>query len=134
MRIVFNLPHVFLSGSSSVENARALRSLLDCMVQLNVSYLKDNKAPTIYKAGVVYARTQWWEPIPAVIERGYGDCKSLAPWLIAQYRKAYIPCEPVFRWVKKPDGGTDYHILVQTENGFEDPSRILGMGKNENAR
>jgi hypothetical protein len=29
--------------------------------------------------------------------------------------------------------GQQYHILVQTVGGWEDPSRALGMGRNENA-
>lgn len=134
MKIVINLPHVFTKEASTVANARALRPLLDCMVALNIGYLRDFSTPHIYKAGVVYGRTTWWEPIPAIIERGYGDCKSLAPWLIAQYVLAGKAAEPVFRWVLNPQGHRDFHILVQTDAGFEDPSKVLGMGKNENAK
>lgn len=83
---------------------------------------------------MTYARTQVWEPIPALYKRGYGDCKSLTAALIAQYRLAGKKARPVFRFVPRPDGGTDYHILVQTERGFEDPSKVLGMGKNEVAK
>jgi hypothetical protein len=84
---------------------------------------------------VVYGRTKLWEPIPALYQRGYGDCKSLTAALIAQYRKKRIACEPVFRWVRKPErqGETDYHILVHTDKGFEDPSKVLGMGADENS-
>jgi hypothetical protein len=66
-------------------------------------------------------------------KRRYGDCKSLATALCAQYRLAGIWCRPVFRFITRADGNTDYHILVQTESGWEDPSAKLGMGVNENA-
>lgn len=135
MQIVFNLPHVFSRDSSRLANARALRCLLECMVELDIAYLRDNpNTPDIYSAGVVYDRTTDWEPISGVLLRGYGDCKSLAPWLVAQYRRAGVPCRPVFRFVDQPDGSKAFHILVQTARGYEDPSRMLGMGANENAR
>jgi len=50
--------------------------------------------------------------------------------LIAEYTLRGIPAKPVFRWNPRGDS-KDFHILVQTYSGFEDPSRHLGMGKNE---
>lgn len=138
MRIEIDIPHAFAKGSAPLANGRALRPLLDCMIQLNVGYLQDCAdagvwVPPLYRAGVVYDRTVIWDTIPAVIKRGYGDCKSLATWLIAERRFAGLEAEPTFRWVKNSQGGTDFHILVQVPGGFEDPSKVLGMGANENA-
>ena len=48
-------------------------------------------------------------------------------------RKQGVMTNPVFRWIPNSTGGISYHILVQTPQGFEDPSRALGMGANENA-
>jgi hypothetical protein len=133
MHITFNMPHVFSSDSNPVENARALRASLDYLIALNLAYLEHNRAPSLYGAGVVYGRTTIWDTIPALYARGFGDCKSLSAALIAEYRRSGTTANPVFRMVKKPDGTTDFHILVQTARGFEDPSKVLGMGKNENA-
>jgi hypothetical protein len=141
MEILFSLPHVF-SGPASpadpelahVDNACALRVLLDALIGLNLAYMRFHQCKPLYKAGVRYGRTQEWECIPALYRRRYGDCKSLAAALIAQYRLAGVQADPVFRWVVNDDGGTDYHILVQTNTGFEDPSKVLGMGKDECAR
>lgn len=130
MQITLALPHVFNPASTPVENARALRILLDALIALNSAYLKDHAALPLYKAGVVYGRTTVWDSIPALYARGYGDCKSLTAALVAQYRKQGILCKPVFRWQKRKDnsGATDFHILVQHANGtFEDPSKRLGM-------
>lgn len=135
MQITFNLPHVFHSGSTPDANAPVLQALLEALIAVNMAYLA--RAPhhkPLYQSGVVYGRTYWWEPIPALYERGFGDCKSLAAALIAEYRTKNQYAIPVYRWVRKPNGTTDFHILVQTARGFEDPSKMLGMGANENAR
>lgn len=142
MDITFSIPHAFSPSSPEDDNSDVLRVLLDCLVRLNLAYLRNHSAPALYQSGVVYGRTLLWEPIPAIIARGYGDCKSLAPWLIAEYVRQGIPCQPVFRFIQRPDGSgeLDFHILVhrtdivdgRDERMFQDPSRILGMGRNEN--
>ena len=105
------------------------------MVAENMDFMRSHpETPSLYRSGVTYARTLWWEPIPALYARGTGDCKSLATALCAQYRLMGIRCQPVFRWVYNSGGGSDYHILVQTESGWEDPSKILGMGRHENSK
>ena len=135
MQITFNLPHVFHPGSSPDENAAVLKALMECLISVNVAYLKRHPStPALYRSGTRYFRTLWWEPIPALFASKAGDCKSLTAALIAEYRLAGIPAKPVFRWVRNPNGSTDYHILVETARGFEDPSKVLGMGHDENAR
>jgi hypothetical protein len=80
---------------------------------------------------VRYGRTRVWETIPALYQRGFGDCKSLTAAYIAELQKRGMQADPVFRWIRTPEGGTDFHILVQTIRGFEDPSKVLGMGSVE---
>ena len=140
MEITFNLPHVFNPKASSVDNAYALRALLDCLIQINLGYLQTHSVPELYRSGVRYGRTVIWEPIPALYARGFGDCKSLATAKIAELRFKGIPCEPTFRWIKRGGNGldktapNDFHILVQTGSSYIDPSKVLGMGKNENEK
>lgn len=140
MLIRFNLPHVFYPGSDKTENALALRALMDALIQLNLVYLACEKrrggtVPRLYSSGVVYDRTLWWETIPALYARRYGDCKSLSAAYIAEKRfYDKVNALPTFRWVENLDGSVDYHILVQIGDGFEDPSKVLGMGQNENRR
>lgn len=155
MELNLNLPHVFSPGTSALDNACALRCLLDCMVDLNISYLKYHEVPSLYNSGVRYGRTTIWEPIPALylpnkvqdffnpvfwIPRGVnggekrGDCKSLGTARVAELRMKGVQAEPTFRWAKRGDGlgNLDFHILVQLANGdYEDPSRKLGMGSQE---
>lgn len=136
MQITYNLPHVFFSGSTPENNAPVLQALLEALIAINTAFLRCNPHTVpLYQSGVRYGRTYWWEPIPALYQRGFGDCKSLTAALVAEYRLAGIPCRPVYRHRKNDKtGGTDFHILVMTKQGFEDPSRALGMGANENAR
>lgn len=137
MQITFDLPHVFNSGSSQAENAESLRCLLDALIRINMWFLRSQRRknrliPGLYRSGVVYGRTEVWDTIPALYMRRYGDCKSLSAALISEYRMLGKTADPTFRWVINKHGAKDFHILVQTDNGFEDPSKILGMGKDEN--
>jgi hypothetical protein len=136
MKITYNLPHVFAPDSDSDENAFVLRTSLDYITALNVGYLRRRigKVPKLYNSGVTYGRTRLWEPIPALYARGVGDCKSLSTALLAEYKIAGLYATPEFRWIVRPDGYIDFHILINGPNGREDPSRLLGMGDNENSR
>lgn len=127
MQVIFRLPHLYHQGSNPDENAIVLRALLECLVGVNLAFLKYHSVPGLYQSGVVYRRTVEWDSIPALYSRGYGDCKSLSAALIAEYRRKGIEATPVFRWVTNPQGDRDFHILVQTLKGYEDPSRKLGM-------
>ena len=132
------MPHVFFPGALPRDNADALLVLLEALIDVNVSYLRSQKrlgraVPRLYEAGVTYGRTDDWLCIPAIYARGYADCKSLTCALVAEYRLAGIPANPVHRhrWRGEQTyvGQRDFHILVQTDSGYEDPSKVLGMGK-----
>lgn len=128
----FTLPHVFVAGANDVDNSIALNALLECLTRINQLYLQYHPGtPELYHSGVRYARTKLWESIPALYDRTYGDCKSLTAALVAQYRHEGRKSKPVFRF-KPRSHGTDYHILVLSEKGWEDPSKVLGMGQDEN--
>ena len=132
MYITFNILHAFTPQSNDVENALALRALLDCMIEMNKGYLRLHpETPGLYQSGVKYARTTLWEPIPALYARRMGDCKSLACARVAELQMKRVPCEAVFRFYTHPNGVKDFHILVQTPKGWEDPSKKCGMGTNE---
>ena len=138
MDIQFSLPHVFSPRSSQAEDAAVLRILLESLVAVNRVYVRSHPVKSLYRSGVVYGRTRVWEPIPAMYRRGFGDCKSLTAARIAELREAGVDCRPVFRFRSRSDGYKDYHILVLKNDVegklWEDPSKILGMGRNENAR
>lgn len=130
---IINVPQAFHPGSSPRTNSFALRKLLDELTDENQSYLAKTPSTGLYSSGIVYARTTEWDSIPALYNRGFGDCKSLTCALVAEYRNQGRPANSVFRYVKNSKGSYDFHILVQTPYGFEDPSKFLGMGNDENA-
>lgn len=135
MNVTFNLSHVFYPESSPEDDSYVLKALLDCLIQINLEYVRKYHPVPLYQAGVVYGRTTIWDPIPALYHRGYGDCKSLSAALIAEKLNSGLIAKPVFRFYKRSDGGKNFHILVLTEKNntfdWEDPSRVLGMGKPE---
>ena len=141
-----------------MENAETLNVWLEALVDTNLIYLRHHRdTPALYKAGVHYARTDDWDPIPRLYEVGYhgtdspdsrvprhfgifGDCKSLSCARVAELRMKGKVAKPVFRFAEKPftaangQQGTRmlYHILVQTGiQSYEDPSKECGMTDNE---
>ena len=133
-QVTFDLPKVFHPGSNPVENAKALQALLMCLCDLNLAFLTEYPhVPPLYDSGIYYDRTQVWDTIPALYARRYGDCKSLSAALIAEYWQNGFPADPVFRWMASSDGNINYHILVLSDHGWEDPSKVLGMTLHENA-
>lgn len=137
MQIIYNFPHVFYPGSNKLMDARTLRAMIDLLVVTNLIYLEECErhsyaVPSLYTSGVRYDRTLWFEPIPALYGRTYGDCKSLSGAYIAQAARQKIETAPVFRFVEYDNGVKDYHILVEHADGhFEDPSKVLGMPEHE---
>jgi len=131
MNVTFTLPHVFIPEASALENAQVLNVLMKALVAIDEIYLKHHTVAPLYSTRVRYGRTNEWEPIPALLARSYGDCKSLAAWRVAELRKQGKRAEIEFRWRERPNGVRDYHILVVTPDGREDPSRVLGMGGSE---
>ena len=124
-----DLPHVFKPGSDDEDNAQCLRAMLEALVMANMVYLRRfPRTPRLYQSGVRYARTTVWMSIPALYEARGGDCKSLTAALVAEERVRGREARPVFRPMYNPrKQQNDFHILVQTPSGYEDPSRRLGM-------
>ena len=131
-QVVFELPHVFHTYSSYVENARVLRILLRCLCRLNLAFLQEYPdTPNLYDTDVYYDRTQVWDTIPSLYAREYGDCKSLACCVVAERWAHGEKAEAVFRFM--PGDELMFHILVLGQRGWEDPSKVCGMLENENA-
>jgi hypothetical protein len=117
---------------------RVLRILLWTLIRLNREYLRMNPtAPRLYDSGVRFIREkegeELWPTIGEVIRMGGGDCEDLACWRVAELlERDHVEARPAWRHrqVKLPSGNmaTLYHILVWKPSGFEDPSRLLGMG------
>jgi len=129
--IVFGIDAAFHPQASKVNNALALRALLDCLIDLDIICRQfDPSLPYLYTSGVFYhlmPSKAAWDTVPIMVQRGFTDCKSLVAARIAELRLAGQSAIPVFRNIT--DGwGTMFHILILHGNGqWECPSRILGM-------
>lgn len=118
---------------------RVLKILLWSLIGLNLEYIRMNPGtPKLFQSGVRFIREkegeELWPTIGEIIKNGGGDCEDLACWRVAELRASGVPARPAWRHrlVRMPSGqqATLYHILVFIPGkGFEDPSRILGMGK-----
>jgi len=136
----FDLPSLFGTDSTPNQDGAALQALLVGLITLNRAFLVNHAVPDLYRCGVIYGRTDIWDTIPALYApkstrngaQPYGDCKSVSACLVAERLKKGQEALPVFRWIRTPLGTKDYHILVLTPDGFEDPSKVLGMGRDEN--
>jgi hypothetical protein len=129
--VVFGIDGAFHPRASKVNNAKALRALLDCLIDLDSICLEAfPELPKLYESGVIYRlmpSEAAWDTQPVMLERGHTDCKSLVAARIAELRRAGRVAIPVFRNIT--DGwGTMFHILILHGTGqWECPSRILGM-------
>lgn len=124
--------------------ALVIKHVLEMNTELNQAYIQFHRVPYLYASGVRYQEeplnllTMGGKPfeniedfalIPAVIERGWGDCDDLAPWRCAELRNAGEHAKIRIEWKTHPvTRQRVYHVLVRRENGdIEDPSLKLGM-------
>lgn len=134
--VIFDIPFAFYPNASDENNANALSELLTCLTASDRVFREFHpNYPPLYSSGVYYNRTTVWDSLPALYERGFGDCKSLTAARVAELDPSIA--RPVFRFSPRTDGSgeKDFHILVQRSDigdpPFEDPSKALGMTDDE---
>ena len=128
----------FRDGTSRAESHEILSILLRTLVDLNVSYLRHHPhgVPGLMAGHVRYQREpegyEQWMTIPQVILQGHADCEDLAAYRIAWLKvRCGIDAWPCFKW-RQTGSLLTYHIIVCRADGvLEDPSRVLGMGWDE---
>lgn len=126
--VVFRIDRAFNTRSSDLQNTIALETLLATLCALNRIWLQCwPGTPPLSATGVYYERTTVWDTIPALLSRGYGDCKSLSAAEVAEFRECGIWCRPVFRF-QGPPSAIMFHILIMFQDGaWKDPSAERGM-------
>lgn len=127
--VVFTIDGAFTPRSSKKQNAAALETLLAALCALNRIWLRFHPGafPLLAHSSVYYARTDIWDTIPALLRRGFGDCKSLSACEVAEFRQEGTWCRPVFRFQGNAQS-TMFHILIMLEDGsWKDPSAERGM-------
>lgn len=67
--------------------------------------------------------------LPALLQRGKGDCNELVPMRLAELWRAGVAASPYLSRQERQGGGYSYHALIKylADGSSEDPSAILGM-------
>lgn len=100
--------------------------------------------PSLYLSGVRFRAEPWampgglplpielFDPIPKIIERGFGDCAQLCAWRVAELRESGDSKARLRFFCRTRGERTDpkrqrwYHVQVRRGDGeIEDPSRML---------
>ena len=106
-----------------------LAALLEGLTQASAILIARLGLPPLYHAGVRYQREprgrERWQLAPQTYADGVGDCEDLATWRAAELRLAGVDARPVVYRA----GRRQLHVVVATPDGYEDPSRVLGMGR-----
>jgi len=143
MRFCISIPHRF--GPRVI--AEVARGFVHELVRTNlllmrIARAKNLKAPAVYRSGVVWALQpsiadgQELSTWADCLRRGWGDCKDLSAWRVAELIATGVdPGARVLVYWRALRNGPPrfYHAEVRRTNAFastgfrEDPSRFLGM-------
>lgn len=138
---------------NTAQNGALTKSLLEgwfeAMTRTNVVWMRANpRAPLLYRSGVRYRRdpermalgiSELWLDAPSILSRGYDDCEGLASFLAAELRtrspnsvgQQIRPAAYVRLKTTRTPGLLHAQVYDPETNSFFDPSRALGMGKNQ---
>lgn len=126
--VAFRIDNAFARHSSDLQNAAALRTLMNCLVELNIIWLRFHPSTLpLYQTPVYYRRTTLWDTIPCLYARGWGDCKSLAACRVAENHRNKLWCRSVFRFLPGKSSIMFHILLMYADGTWEDPSKALGM-------
>lgn len=135
--------------------AKTVQGLVTAIVARNVSAMRQDPYPPLYRSGVVYAvdppGVVSLADAPTVLGRGWGHCGHLSAYLCAELQLQGFDAGIRIRWpVLRRNGKRLFHVQVRlapkhgsgpkglgqipdpsnlSEGQILDPSRMLGMGK-----
>lgn len=111
-----------IETASGETQAAIFVALVESLIAANLIYLvRFPRTPPLYLSGVRYVETPVWKDVPALLRSGFGDCKSLVAWRIAELRNAGRAA--FVHVILSSDLGRDtFHITARTIEGVEDPS------------
>ena len=112
-----------------------LEGILEGLVLANCELMDRSALPPLYYSGVRYRRERSgrdkWQTCEQVYSNRSGDCEDLCAWRTAELRRRG---EDLAECIVRKAGPKMWHVLVLRADGsIEDPSRILGMGSDEDA-
>lgn len=127
---------VLLRGFSRLPHdaqARVVGDGVELLTAANEGLFATERWPRLYESGVRYKRDEpgreQWRDADEVKAEGFGSCRELAAWRIAELRtQGEAARSLVIPWTG-PDGSPEFHVRVLRGDGLtvEDPSTMLGM-------
>lgn len=103
---------------------------LEGLTRVDQEILRRRALPPLYRSGAVYKREprEVWRTAEDVNREKWGDCEDLAAYRAAELRNSGEDAGASV--VVRKTGHRTYHAQVRRGDGrIEDPSRVLGMGK-----
>lgn len=128
-----------------MENAETLQVWLEALIGTNLVHLNHHPdTKPLYDSGVVYGRTDDWEPFACLYMNGYhgtdrpdsrvvkrfgvfGDCKSLACARIAELRVKGKTVKPVFRHQMQPVKAPPGTLIAQDGRIIAPDGRVIAL-------
>lgn len=108
---------------------KALRAMIDAVVDVNCVYLKIHDVPPLYRSGVRPSEnvaSERLNTIPALLRARFGDVDDIAAWRVAELRKSGEDAQIRIFFSYSPTGKRLVHVNVRRSDGtLEDPSAIL---------
>jgi len=125
---------LFTDGLTRQGSEKIILYLLEALIKADTIQMSEVSIPKLYESGVRYVadyETPEWKGAIRAFQDKTAECKDLAAWRCAEYRKAGIAAMPHLFWRSNDrTGQLLYHVVCRLPTGrFEDPSRMLGMGK-----
>lgn len=112
----------------------AAESVLQGLANANVAAMRLYRLPSLYSSGVRYRREppgqrEHWKAYPEILKTGFADCDDLSAARVGELiATGEDPGAKVHIYRTSP---VTLHAVVLRSNGtIEDPSRVLGMGRN----
>ena len=119
-------------GHTKAAGAEALRAFTLALSVVNRGIIQSLGLPRLYDAGIFYREVDpdgyiLLEDALCIYGKHFSDCKNLVAWRKAEFDISGKPSDVIVDWTPGPRMNTIYHVYLKTQDGIEDPSRILGM-------
>lgn len=131
-RVTFELSRALSPEVPALEQIAPLQALAEALYVLDLDwYSATPDSPSVLGGAVRYVAdsrgTERWLDAGQLLARGYGDCKSIASAVAAEWTIAGIPSRPIV--VPTSEELPDFHVLVEVvaTGAKYDPCLTLGM-------
>lgn len=116
-----------LDGADTRAQADVFAAFVESLVEVNRATLRVRRSiPLLYQSRIAFQEDPRWQDVTSMLSTGYGDCKDLVAWRLAELRELNR-VEARLHVVFSKAGDTDvFHMQVLHPTGhLEDPTSII---------